>query len=125
MPLIDPNDTIRIDLPTPGEWVEVRRQLSKGQEVEMRKSMLAEPPVCDATQGIRLDDLRVDWEAFELKIIELAIVRWSFPEPVTPENIRRLDIDSANYLYKRLNELYASRSPEERKNSFVASPTSS
>lgn len=125
MPLIDPNDTIRIDLPTPGEWVEVRRQLDKGSEVEMRKSMFAEPPVFDAKQGIRLDDLRVDWEAFELKILELAIVRWSFPEPVTPETIRRLDIDSANYLYKRLNELYAPRSPEERKNLSGASPTSS
>jgi len=124
MPLIDPNDTIRIDLPTPGEWVEVRRQLSKGEQVQLQKAIFAEPPAFDEKRGIRLDDLRIDWEAIQLRVLELAIVRWSFPEPVTPETIRRLDIDSANYLYERLNELYASRSPEERKNSFVASLTS-
>lgn len=121
MPLIDPTRTVRIDLPTPGEWVEVREQLSKGDEVRAQKAALRGDPVIGPDGTVR--EVPLDLEAAQYATLELAIVAWSFPDPVTPENIRRLDPDSHDYLVGRLNQLYRRRTPEETKNSSAASPT--
>ena len=48
----------------------------------------------------------------------MAIKKWSFPKPVTTENIRALDPESVAKIKERLNELYeAPRSDDERGNS--------
>lgn len=126
MPLVDPTRTVRIDLPTPGEWVEVREQLAQGDLARVQQRYLRRPRL-DAAAGTPQGtvEAELDIDAFHFALLEVAIVRWSFAEPVTPENMRRLDVESHEFLVARLNELYAPRGEAQRKNWSAASPTSS
>lgn len=122
MPLIKSSktDLVRIDLPAAGEWVEVKRALGRNDQREMARRMLI---------GRRVEEVDFDnidaAMAFDASFltIELAIVKWSFEDPVTPENVRSLDDDSLRVIRERLNELYPQpRTGDERKNS--SGPTS-
>lgn len=121
MPLIDRDRTVRIDLPVAGEWVEVREQLSKGDQARIQAAVVRNA----ALRPDGTPDVALDLEAATFATLEIAIVRWSFSEPVTPENIRRLDEASYDAIVAALDRLYARRSPEEQKNSSDASPTRS
>lgn len=115
MPLITTHETVRIELPTPGEWVDVKRVLTRGDEVEVQRRLVA-------GTRVRPDDPKADLvldagdaiERAQFALMEVAIVAWSFEEPVTPENIRLLDAASARFIEARLNELYEGRSEDEK-----------
>lgn len=115
MPLVDDGDVVRIPLPEEGEWAEVLRRLSRGQEVSVRRAVVAgarivagREPEVDAEAAI---------EAAEFATLEIAIKAWSFPVPVTPANIRRLDGASVDAIKVKLDELYGERTEAEKNGS--------
>jgi len=118
VPLIRDDDLVRIDLPAEGEFVEVKRCLSRGDAIKVQQAITQGARV---TQGGEMDlSVGTAIEAAEFATLDVAIKRWSFAEPVTPENIRALDEDSVAAIKTRLNELYpAARSEDEQKNSSV------
>lgn len=118
MPLVRDDDLVRIDLPENGEWVEVKRRLSRGDEVTVQRASVKGSMLQGGTE------FRVDAEsaldAAEFAVLDLVIKRWSFEERVTPEAIRMLDGEAVDAIKVRLEELYASRTDDERKNSSAA-----
>jgi len=127
MPLIGNTDLVRIDLPVEGEWVEVKRKLSRGDEIAVQKAITKNSRVeaSEFSTAFELDGPEAI-EAAEFAGLDVAIKAWSFPQPVTPENIRALDADSVEAIKARLNELYeAPRSDAEKKASTVNGSTPS
>lgn len=120
MPLIRASrETVRIDLPSPGEWVEVKRTLGRNDRLTVsRRAGEAMRIIIDASGARRAEiDAVLAQELADYAVLEVAIVRWSFPDPLTPENIRCLDDESLAVIKARLDELYpAERTETERKN---------
>ena len=116
--LIADSDLHLINLPAPGEWVKVKRRLSRGDEIDLQKRLITVavfdgdlPSVPDANKGDAI-------EAMEFMTLEKAIVAWSFDADLTPANIRALDPESVAKIKEELNTLYpAARTDDERKNS--------
>lgn len=132
MPLIRTSNTdlVRIDLPAAGEWVEVKRALGKDDERAVQARLLSGNRVDPAKLAAIAADVTLDMgalvDAANFATLEVAIKRWSFEEPVTPENIRALDDDSLEVIKQRLNELYPGpRTDDESKNSPGGGPTTS
>lgn len=118
MPLIGTDDRARIDLPTDGEWVEVKRRMSRGDEIAVQRMALRGLQV-DPTnpKHVIVSDPGEAVEAAEFATLDVAILAWSFDVPVTPEAIRRLDPDSVAAIKARLADLYpAPRTEDDRKN---------
>lgn len=114
MPFIDRNLVTRIDLPTPGEWVEVQSALTAGQKARLDAAG-------KATILVNKDsgELQVNEEATERSTflaLEMTIRGWSFGVPVTPERIRDLAPEDIDILAARCNQLWAPRSEVETKN---------
>jgi len=107
---------VQIDLPTEGEWVRVKRAISKydEREVAMRANARAK------TLGIDVDTSDALF-AVELSYATLVVVlkQWSFPDPITPETVRSLDDAAQTVVFDRLLELYPQpRTDDDRKNSL-------
>jgi hypothetical protein len=126
MPLLTSVETVRIDLPAPGEWVDLKSQLSKGEQkkieaaalglnIRMHGGMAAQSDV-----DVTITEAVVDALAF--RALELGIVAWSFSQPVTPENIRLIDGESFDVIVNRCNEIWKVRTEEETANLFASSP---
>ena len=123
MPLIDPNDTVRIELPADGEWVDARARLSRGDQIAVQRAIIGHTRVRPGSvESIDVDASEL-MDAAEFAILDVAIRAWSFPVAVTPENIRRLDEESVDAIKERLNELYPVRSEEEKKDLSGSGPT--
>lgn len=115
MPLLRNDDLVRIDLPAPGEWVEVKRRLSRGDEVAIQRSLLAGATL--VAGGMPQLDAGAAIEAATFGTLDCAIRSWSFGVPVTPEAIRQLDGESIDAIKAALNALYPeARTEEERGN---------
>lgn len=123
MPLINDDELERIDLPTPGEWVDVKAKWSQGDDNAIKKAVYAGATI-HGENNVTFDAPAV-LEAAEFAVFERAIKAWSYPDPVTPENIRRMDTESAEFLKERLNVLYARRTDDEKKVSASNGATSS
>lgn len=116
MPLIKNVPTVRIDLSTPGEWVEVKSALSKGDQTRarvpsFRLEVSRDSQNIDAAQAL---------DAITFAALEVGIVSWSFDEKVTAENIRALSVEDYDIITERCNELWSPRSDDEVKNSSGA-----
>lgn len=112
MPLLnDDVELVRIDLPHAGEWVDVLPHLSLGQQTAIRKAAVRGSSLTGS--GAQIDSEKAI-EATTFAVLETAVKRWSFPEPVTPENIRRLDAASGAVIQRTLNRLYTL--PDDEKN---------
>lgn len=113
--------TVRIDLPTPGEWVEVHPQLSAGERRRLTSAGVEQH--LRLKNGMRALESEVDidtdalLDAVAFRALEIGIVSWSFPVPVTPEAIRALDEHSHDYVTKRLDALWKARTDDDRGNS--------
>lgn len=114
MPLITDPGVVRIDLPAAGEWVEVKAVLSRGDEVAIQKRLMAGTKF----KAQNIDDMEFDagalMERVQFATLEVALVAWSFDAPVTPENIRLLDSASARLIEERMDELYETRTEDEK-----------
>ena len=111
MPLIRDDDLIRIDLPAEGEWVEVKAKLSRGDQVAVQRAALAGSRLSVTGEIESLDAPNLIEQA-EFAVLDRAVKRWSFPESVSPANIRRLDAESVECIKVRLNEIYPGPSTE-------------
>lgn len=121
MPLVG-EEIERIELPTAGEWVDVKKRLSKGDRVRYKQA-LARDAVVIPGRGIETVPAAIVFEANAFAMIEIVIRAWSFEEPITPEAIRSLDEESVDFLNAKLDHLYAERSDDDRKNSASAGRT--
>lgn len=117
MPLLKTSDRdlVRIDLPTPGEWVEVKARLGRDDEREIQRRMLRGQNVKPG-EVPEAFDLGLILDAATFCTLEVAIKAWSFSEPVTAENLRALDDASIDAINRRLNELYPEQRTEAAKN---------
>lgn len=106
MPLIDDNDLVQINLPTEGEWVKVKRQLSGGDRSAVKRGLFAGAKMDFATEAIGDIDAAQAMDVSDWLTLERTVKEWSFDAPVTPENLRRMDIESLDDLIEQLNELY-------------------
>ena len=117
------NETERIDLGD-GAWVEVKRALSVGERARLagRAFAVRASFSAGAATDINLGDV---YEQMELAGLEIGIVAWSLPDPVTPENVRALDEESAKTIKARIDVLWAARTDEEKKDSASSGLTPS
>jgi len=125
MPLVRNDDLVRIDLPAEGEWVMVKRRLSRGDEIAVQQAPLRGSRVSASNSDGTVTastDASDAIEAREFFMLELVIRSWSFDVPVTPRAIRELDGESVDAIKVALNELYAPRTDDERKNSVGPMP---
>lgn len=100
MPLIKDETRVRLDIPhEPGEWIEIR---------PMRNGDLLHVELKDKVSATVL-------------MFERLITGWSYEEPVTPENIRRLDIKTASWLDGELTRVSGVRTEEEKNGSSPSS----
>lgn len=116
MPLLLKPETVRVDLPTPGEWVDVKRRLSKGDQTRIAGAAF-KLRAGVSRAGAADVDAAIDYEATVFTGLDVGIVSWSFSEPVTPQNIRALDQESYDVIAAACNELWEPRKEEDRKNS--------
>lgn len=124
-PLLTNTDLVRIGLPAEGEWVEVKRCLSRGDEIAIQKAIAKNARLnsVESVSTFELDGPEAI-EAAEFAGLDMAIKAWSFRESVTPQNIRALDPESVAVIKARLNELYERpRTDDERKNLSDSGPT--
>lgn len=119
MPLIGSDDLVQIDLPADGEWVKVKRRLSRGDEIAVQQALIRGGQfVGSEISGV---DAESAIEAAEFATLDVAIKAWSFDAPIEPRHIRALDSDSVAAIKARLGELYpAPRTDDDRKNSLEA-----
>ena len=95
----------RIQHPTePEAWFEVRLPLSAGDLASMH------------SDGTSI--------AMSLDLAAEVIKAWSYPEPVTLENVRDLDVDTFVWLSQQIQEASGIRTDGEKKDSGgISSPT--
>lgn len=118
MPLLLNVPTERVELTTPGEWVDVKTRLSKGDESKIRAAAFRVQASMQAGSRDTNVDVGLDYEATVFAGLEVGLVAWSFAEPVTPENIRALSEEDYDLITQRVNELWEPRTDDERKKSF-------
>lgn len=107
MPLVRDDDVERINLTTPGEWVDVKRRLSKGDRVRltgaaMSMQLRVQGRDIEGEQTFGADAL----DAITFRGLELGVKAWSFDVPVTLENIRKLDEADYDLLSEECNRLW-------------------
>lgn len=130
MPLVSNDDVVRIDLTTEGEWVEVKRRLSKHDQTAVQLAVIGDERVSVSSNGpSSLDSIAAGAaiEAAQWATLDVALVRWAFTEDAPPAraDVRRLSEEDYDLIVARLNELYAPRSKEEQGNSGGSGATSS
>lgn len=115
MPLIREDDVVRIDLPA-GEWVDVKRQLSKGDRTRITAAAIRMRVAIGSgdVAGEQTFD-EATYDAVTFRALEIALRRWSFDDPITPENIRRLDEASYDRIAEETKRLWEPL-PEPEKN---------
>lgn len=127
MPLDHGDKTlVRIDLPEPGEWVEVKRKLGRDDERMSMQIMFTgqKKKLADGTPTFDELDVGPFLGVAEFAVMSVAIQKWSFPEPITLANCQALDDASVECIKAKLEELYpAPRGESEAKNSLPSSST--
>ncbi|MGE3075484.1 MAG: hypothetical protein AB7N24_17345 [Dehalococcoidia bacterium] len=108
MPLLLYHEPIRLELPAPGEWVDMKPALSKGDR-EKRRAMFMTVLKLKPGQSAPTRD-NVDWgeyyQVLRLQTMLLACVAWSFPEPITADTLGALDDESFEAIAAKCTELY-------------------
>lgn len=100
MALIKDDTRVRLDIPhEPGEWIEIR---------PMRNSDLRTADLTDRRTAL-------------FSLMDTLIVAWSYPEPVTPENIAQLDVDTTRWLDEQIPAVSGIRADEAKNGSSPSS----
>lgn len=120
--LVSDSDVERIELPAPGEWVDVKRRFGMDEDREVTRLILNVRRVRAEEIGKAMADLElgagdiIDLARFAK--MQVAIKAWSFDAPITARTVRALDDASLAAITVRLEELYGEpRSDDDRKNS--------
>lgn len=105
MALISSNDTKRLDIPhEPGQWVEVR------------------PLTAGDIEGLTAEGSQVK---VSIEALAAIISGWSYAEPPTIENVRRLDLDTFTWLGTEALKVSGVRDDAEKKDSATDSSRTS
>ncbi len=112
---------VRVDL-TDGDWVDLKARLSVGERVEVQtaafKTKLSLGQMANRRELTQADiegtDLEISLVGLAFRGMEIAIVGWSFAEPVTPEAIRRLDPVDYDLIAAEMRRLYQPRTDDEK-----------
>lgn len=120
-------DLVRIDLSTPGEWVDAKRKLGKDDERRRSMLILAGQRV-EPGQVLTEYDLGPLLQAVTFATMEVAIRRWSItdeatgqPAALTAANLRALSDADLDLISAKFGEMYAPpRSDDETKNSSAS-----
>lgn len=122
MPLLG-KETVTIPLTVEGEWVRVKRYLTRSDRNHIRGMAIDLRLVIDGDGNASLPDgLGLSsgdvLDSLDFGVLERAIVEWCFPEPVTPETIRMLTEADVDLLKAECGRLYdaSAPTPDERKN---------
>ena len=116
---------VRIDLPAPGEWVEVKSKLGRGDERKSMEIMFTgqKKKINDGAPSFDELDIGPFLGVADFAVMAVAIQRWSFPEPITLANCQALDDASVECIKANLEELYPGpRGESETKNSLPPLP---
>lgn len=134
MPLLKTSNTdlVRVELSTPGEWVEVKRKLGKDDERRRSMLILAGQRVT-AGQPLTEYDLGPLLQAVAFATMEVAIKQWSIvdaetgkPADLTAANLRALSDEDVALISAAFGEMYAPpRSDDETKNLSASGAPSS
>lgn len=114
MPLLTTVDTVRIDLPAPGEWVDVKSRLSAGERQRIAAASFRLRAGLPKNGNVPEGEMELQYEAAAFASLEVGIQAWSFDVPVSPAAIRQLDGDSYDAIVARLNTLWAPRTEAEK-----------
>lgn len=115
------DDLVRIQLPEPGEWVDVKRVLGRDDERAITAAMLRGQQVSMTGQMPATFDAGALFEHAIFATFAVAIKRWSFAEPVTLENLKALDDASVEVIKEWMGANYkGARSEADAKNSSGA-----
>lgn len=124
MPLQRTWETVRIDLTTPGEWIEVKTKLGKDDERRRTALLLRGQPIVDGkVQGTDAGALLAEAPFATLIVVAK---NWNVIDPetgrkaqLTEANLRALSDDDLELLNSRFEELYAEPSEADLKNSLA------
>ena len=117
---------LRIDLPAPGEWVDVKSKLGRADERMSMQILFTgqKKKIADGTPTFDELDVGPFLGVADFAVMAVAIQRWSFPAPITLANCQALDDASVECIKAKLEEMYpAPRGESEAKNSLLPSPT--
>ena len=90
MPLVAVDATRRVTINEDGsEWVEMR-------EADIGTLLAA------LGDGTSFRELQTPTPAMLRKMLDVFVVKWSYPDPVTPENLDRLSLDVVAKLFAEL-----------------------
>ena len=119
MPLLLNVALERVELTTPGEWVDLKSRLSKGDQARIQAAAF-KVQAAISRMGSGDMDVALDYEATVFAGLEVGIAAWSFEEPVTPANIRALSPEDYALITKRSDGLWKPRKDDEAKNSSAS-----
>ena len=107
--------TEKLKLPS-GGWVDIKRWLSRGDRKQLNRlerqwlkfsdDVPTNVLVSNPDAAMTVDPSKVDPDAKDDLTMMLAIVAWSFEDPVTVEALDALDNRDVTAIMARLNELY-------------------
>lgn len=117
--------TTRIDFPD-GDWIEVRNELSVGDERRYRSRGLGRMSgMGSAKNGEERDvSIEINWEDLGLARVEAYLVDWSDKRKVSPATIRALDPKDFDKIDTAIQAHIAKVAEEKAKNETTASETS-
>lgn len=122
----------RVELSTPGEWVDIKTRLSRGDQLELQSRLMAGIKLrneVEAMKGLpdldtlgsaeaaaRLVDLSgidlnkaiadIEFAKFEVGVIDWSFAHGAEPVELTAENIRELDEVDVEIISAKMAEMY-------------------
>lgn len=97
-----------------GNWVDLKARLTIAERKTLAGAAISVDVNVDGGKPSFIP--RADVSGAEMAALRLGIVAWSLPDPLTPENIGLLDEDTGMVIKVRLDELWRTRTDDERKN---------
>lgn len=114
MPFIDDEDVVRFTLTTPddeGQWVDLKRRFNKTDEVA---NTIAAAKGARKVGGEFEPDLEQALPGITFGAAIRCIKAWSWPRPVTPENIGKLAGETFDAIQAEIDRLNPKRTDEEK-----------
>ncbi len=119
-------DTTKLTLGNGKDWIEVRNELSVGEERRYRSRGLGSMTGMGTKSTSEERDVRIEvnWEDLGLARVEAYLVEWSDKRAVTPANIRALKPKDFEEIDRAIQDHIAKMAEERAKNESTASETS-
>lgn len=107
------DETVRVECPD-GQWIDIKEEMTQADQDYVLNQMVRAKVKTDKGVAEASVDLG------KLAVMERMIVKWSFPEAVTPENISKLRGKYRTLILEKIDAL-SNQADEWSKNSVKAS----